>query len=156
MALLVGLISDENWLKTGEILDQVRQWEDMCQFYKASTGKDVAEDIMIAMVLKHAPGEIGQHLRIQADAGITYPQLQQRIREYYVASRSWLPRPQASSSSSAAKDQPVPMDVGAITALQSAVNAIKGIKGKAGLKGKEGNKGKDGGGKKGKDGGKKG
>ena len=130
LALLVGLVSEDNWPKSGEFLDQIRSWEEMVRQYTLATTKDLPDDLKIAVVLRHAPGEIGRHLRLQADAGLTYPQLQAKIREFYMTTRSWLPRPGAGHVDTGGV---APMEVDAIAALQSAVNALSS-KGKGGGK----------------------
>ena len=164
--MLVGLVSEENWPKDHtEHLDQVWAWDALVRNYEDATGKTVADDLKVAVVLRHAPGDVGRHLRMQASRDMTHPELMSKLREFYVATRPWTLRSalgqgggsNAPSNSSA----PVPMDVDQITASVVAALHQKGKgkdrKGKGrgkdgkGKGGGEQSKGK-GGGNKGKDG----
>ena len=90
LALLVGLVSEENWPRDQpEYLDQVRCWDMLVRQYEDTTGKTVPDDLKVAVVLRHAPGEIGRHLRVQAGRDLTYRELVSKLRDYYVATRPW-------------------------------------------------------------------
>ena len=145
LALLVGLVSEENWPKDqSEYLDQVRAWDQLVRNYEDATGKTVADDLKVAVVLRHAPGDVGRHLRMQASRDMTYPELMSKLREFYVATRPWTLRSalgQGGSSAPPSSSAPVPMDIDQITA--SVVAALHKGKGKDG----KGKKGKDGKGK---------
>ena len=115
--------------------------------YEDATSKLVPDDLRVAVVLRHAPDNIGRHLRIQASHDMSYRELREKLREYYVATRPWAlktalstsPTPWSATPSSGA----VPMDVDVLTSM--VVSAIKGkvFKGKLDKgKGKFG-KGKD-------------
>ena len=67
LALLFGLVSGESWpTDLPEFLDQVRAREQTVAHYEDATGKLVPDDLRVAVVPRHAPGDIGRQLRIQA------------------------------------------------------------------------------------------
>ena len=88
--------------------------------YEDATSKIVPDDLRVAVVLRHAPGDIGRR-RIQANHDMTYRELREKLRECYVATRPWAlktalstsPTPRLATPSSGA----VPMDVDVITSM---------------------------------------
>ncbi len=86
LALLVGLVSEKNWpTDLPDFLEQARAGEQTVAHYEDATGKLVPDDLRVAVVLRHAPGDIGRRLRIQANHDMTYRELPEKLREYYVA-----------------------------------------------------------------------
>ena len=147
LALLVGLVSEENWPRDhGDFFEQVRAWDRMCRRYEDTAGRPVADDLKVAVVLRHAPGELGQRLRLQASAAMTYNELILKLREYSVATRPWASRSTlglpGSSTTGASSSTSAPMEVDALA--QSLVAAVKGLKGGKKGKGKNKGRGKDG------------
>ena len=132
--------------------------------YEDATSKLVPDDLKVAVVLRHVPGEVGTQMRMQANSDMTYTQLILKLEEHYVATRPWLGRvaldPKHGDShrahTNAPSITPTAMDVDQVAFAVVAAPHGKGKfgKGKFG-KGGKGGKGKDGGkGKgKGKDGG---
>ena len=156
LALLVGLVSEANWpAEQPEFLDQVRDWDRLARQYEEATSKPVPDDLKVAVVLRHAPGEVGTQLRMAANADMTYAALLLKLKEHYVSTRPWSVRvaldPKHGSHgdthrayTNAPSATPMAMDVDQVTSAVVAALYGKGKQGKGKGGGKGGKSGKGG------------
>ena len=129
-AMLQGILNPrERWNKDSginkEFLERLHDWEILIGEYRAASGENVSDLVLVATILEHAPTRYQDILRaIPAQQKENYPALRRWIKDYCVSSRIY--------GESGIAGGPVPMDVG----------QIKGDKSGKGKKGK--GKGKDG------------
>ena len=102
-----------------EFLESLIDWEILVGEYRAASGENVSDRVLIATILEHAPSRYQDILRANpAQQKENYPALRRWIKDYCVSSRIY------GESGIAAK--PVPINVGQIKGDKSG----KGKKGK--------------------------
>ena len=127
-AMLRGILNPrERWNKDSDVnkefLESLNDWEILIGEYRAASGENVSDRVLVATILEHAPARYQDILRaIPAQQKENYPALRRWIKDYCVSSRIY--------GESGIAGGPGPMDVG----------QIKGDKSGNGKKGK----GKDG------------
>ena len=102
-----------------EFVESLNDWEILIGEYRAASGENVSDRVLIATILEHAPSRYQDILRANpAQQKENYPALRRWIRDYCVSSRIY--------GESGIAGRPVPMDVGQIKGDKSG----KGKKGK--------------------------
>ena len=128
-AMLRGILNPrERWNRDSdnnrEFLESLNDWEILIGEYRAASGENVSDRVLIATILEHAPSRYQDILSANpAQQKDNYPAVRRWIKDYCVSSRIY--------GESGIAGGPVPMDVGQIKVDKSG-------KGKTG-KGKDGN-----------------
>ena len=123
-AMLRGILNPrESWTRdidnNREFLESLNDWEILTGEYRAASGENVSDRVLVATILEHAPARYQDTLRaIPAQQRENYPALRRWIKDYCVSSRIY--------GDSGIAGGPVPMDVGQIKGDKSG----KGKKGK--------------------------
>ena len=111
-AMLPGILNPrERWNKDSEVnkefLESLNDWEILIGEYRAASGENVSDRVLVATILEHAPTRYQDILcAIPAQQKENYPALRRWIKDYCVSSRIY--------GESGIAGGPVPMDVGQI------------------------------------------
>ena len=115
-SILVGLLSPDAWnQKQGDdFMDAFREWETAVGEYERAAGEELSTNVRIAVVLRHAPADIKNALRMSMGAVKgDYEQLKHTIEEYCISGRDFDRRGVLADGSSGPGGV-MPMDVGAV------------------------------------------
>ena len=115
-SMLCGLLSpdwcDKNDRAKRDFLEMLQEWENGVAEYEKQSGGAISSNIRVATVLKHAPSEVRQALRMSAGSVKgDYALLRVVLYEYLQAGKSF---DSGGFASSGDHSGPVAMDVGAI------------------------------------------
>ena len=78
-----------SWSREGTFLDQLREFERRRELYEQASGTRFDDDLAIATLLRHAPGEIQAQLRLELRPDTSYMSLRGRVVAYELTKRPW-------------------------------------------------------------------
>ena len=113
-AVLRGILNpSERWNRDKEFLESQNDWEILIGEYRAASGENVSDRVLIATILEHAPSRYQDILRANpAQQKKNYPALRRWIKDYCESSRIY--------GESGIAGGPVPMDVARSKAISLA------------------------------------
>ena len=113
-SMLVGLLSPDAWQKKegNDFMDALRDWETLVTDYERKSQEKLSSNIRIAVILRHAPADIKNALRMSlgAVAG-NYDKLKLVIEEYCVSGRDFDQRGVLAPTD---PNGPAPLEVGGV------------------------------------------